>query len=249
MGFQPGLMGAVIRTDLMKAVPERAGVIEVVQVAQLMKDDVIAHLPGHLDQSPIEGDGSLFRAGAPAGALVPDGYAARVPVVLPGPVRDGNGQELFGVLLKVGFDQRAQVQGLVRGGKPEGAQGHDPLVLFMVFFQDSIASVEEDGLAGVPRFAGEGQGIDFGQLTLDPGGAGSDKGAGLPEAAPQRERDPQAAILAHVEEVVTGPGIPLEMDGEALVADGDGLPGRRGDRFPERQNLLLPAHSGTVAPV
>src|SRR5262245_61998728 len=67
---EPPLRFTPPRADRRHLSPEPPRVVRLPDVHQLVKDDVVAHFRGHLNQPPVERDDPLRRASAPARSLI-----------------------------------------------------------------------------------------------------------------------------------------------------------------------------------
>ena len=91
----PQLRLSVIWAQLFHQPPKPLGMVVLTGMRQLMEDDIIPDCVRHLNQPPVERDGSSSRTRAPAGPLIADGDAIDCQGVLSSQ-RQRTRRQLFG---------------------------------------------------------------------------------------------------------------------------------------------------------
>jgi hypothetical protein len=211
VNLQPALGVAVIRTDSFNQPPEARRVILLLQMHQFVKQDVIAYRRRHLQQPVVERNPPRSRAGAPARPLVANAETGDPQLMLVGQGVQPEAKLLPCRQSQICLDVWTEVPRVWRNPdgtipiprRPSGA-------IIAHANRDQLAPEHQSGAIGplgsAMRFT------HAGTLASDPVGVFVEKSRRFGPRAAAGDRDPDAAVGAHANDVAPSPPHPHEID-------------------------------------
>jgi hypothetical protein len=205
--FEPAFSFAEIGAEAGDLTPEPPGMVHFLEVGQFVQDEVVANGDRGLDQTPVEGDGTAARAGAPAGTLVAHRDAEDRQAMLSCQFEHPGRQLLRRQTPEMPLDSRTEVSGWICNVHNLGTAADQMGLTICPWLKPDRLAAKEDFCSSQPGFRLLRAQRLAKELPFEPGNVALREPFGLGERAAARDRDPGGAVRPEAEDIA--PGAPV----------------------------------------